>query len=110
MDPPIQRQDDEDRPLPTSTKSIDIFEYGYLEPVKISPGRCSLRQATQFILDHSEDPKLWTKEKIADDYKMKAENVENILTYFKTFAVHLPNKQKALESSKPRKLLGKEEK
>lgn len=106
MEPPIHRQNEDDRPLPLSTKSVDIFEYGYLEPLKISPGRCSLRQATQFILDHSEDPKLWTKEKIAEDYKMKVENVDNILKYFKTFAVHLPKKQEKLQSSKATKLLG----
>lgn len=105
LDPPIQRQHDEDKPLPSSTKTVDYFEFGYLEPIKITPGRCSLRQATQFILDHGEDPKLWTKEKIAEEYKMKVENIENILKYFRTFAVHLPKKE-ALQS-KASKLLDK---
>ncbi|CAD6995026.1 unnamed protein product [Ceratitis capitata] len=65
---------DPDKPLPLSRKTVQDFEYGYREPTRVVPGRCTLRQAMQFITDHQSDPDLWTKQRIATDYKLK-ENV-----------------------------------
>lgn len=90
------------------------FEYGYMEPTQALRGHCTLRQALQFINDHQIDPETWTAKKIAEDYKMKEPHVgkiielwrnlnlkwwntfffaENILHYFKTFSVYIPDKK-----------------
>lgn len=61
----------EQRPLPLERKTPDDFEYGYLEPNRISPGHCTLRQALKFINDHQLDPESWPAKKIANEYKLK---------------------------------------
>ncbi|XP_017071914.1 protein NDUFAF4 homolog [Drosophila eugracilis] len=83
----------EKRPLPLERKTPDDFEYGYLEPTRITPGRCTLRQALQFISDHQLDPESWPAKKIANDYKLKEPLVENILHYFKTFNMYIPDQK-----------------
>jgi len=52
-------------------KPVQDFEFGYLEPEKVSRGRATLRQALVFISNHQNDPNVWTAEKIADEYKLK---------------------------------------
>jgi len=61
----------EQRPLPLERKTPDDFEYGYLEPTRISAGHCTLRQALKFINDHQLDPENWPANKIANEYKLK---------------------------------------
>lgn len=56
-------------------------------------GKCTLRQAIQFISDHQQTPTEWTAEKISIDFKMKRENVENILEHFRMFAIHIPKEE-----------------
>ncbi|KAH8311249.1 hypothetical protein KR044_005214 [Drosophila immigrans] len=81
------------RPLPLQRTTPDDFEYGYLEPERVASGRCTLRQALQFINDHQVDPDTWTAQKIANDYKLKQPHIENILHYFKTFSVYIPDQK-----------------
>ncbi|KAM8704753.1 hypothetical protein ACLKA7_009242 [Drosophila subpalustris] len=81
------------RPLPLTRNAPDDFEYGYLEPKRVTQGRCTLRQALQFINDHQIDPEAWPTKKIADEYKLKEPHVENILKYFKTFSVYIPDQK-----------------
>ncbi|XP_016961601.1 protein NDUFAF4 homolog [Drosophila biarmipes] len=83
----------EQRPLPLERKTPDDFEYGYLEPTRISPGHCTLRQALKFINDHQLDPESWPANKIANEYKLKEPLVENILHYFKTFNMYIPDQK-----------------
>ncbi|XP_016996878.1 protein NDUFAF4 homolog [Drosophila takahashii] len=83
----------EQRPLPLERKTPDDQEYGYLEPTRISPGHCTLRQALKFINDHQLDPESWPAKKIANDYKLKEPLVENILHYFKTFNMYIPDQK-----------------
>lgn len=103
------------------------FEYGYMEPPQALRGHCTLRQALQFINDHQIDPETWTARRIAEDYKMKEPHVGNtielwqtdkfvsipslfsvsvnILYYFKTFSVYIPDKkfkEKWLSQAKPK--------
>lgn len=59
------------RALPLDRKPVDDFEYGYKEPVKVSRGRVTLRQAIQFITDHQTEPEVWSAKRIADEYKLK---------------------------------------
>ncbi|EDV42176.1 uncharacterized protein Dana_GF17139 [Drosophila ananassae] len=83
----------EERVLPKDRKTPEDFEYGYLEPTRVTPGRCTLRQALQFINDHQLDPESWPVNKIANEYKLKEPHVENILHYFKTFNVYIPDQK-----------------
>lgn len=84
------------RPLPTSTEHVKFFELGFKETDVglIPPGKLSLRQAVKFIEDHRMQPEEWTKEKIASEYKLKLDDVQNILQYFRLFAVRIPEKGK----------------
>ncbi|XP_052859120.1 protein NDUFAF4 homolog [Drosophila gunungcola] len=83
----------EKRALPLERKTPDDFEYGYLEPTRITPGHCTLRQALKFINDHQLDPESWPARKIANEYKLKEPLVENILHYFKTFNMYIPDQK-----------------
>ncbi|XP_053675498.1 protein NDUFAF4 homolog isoform X2 [Anopheles nili] len=83
---------DPDKPLPINRSSVEEYEFGHLEPRAITKGRCTLRQAVQFIANHQTDPQQWTSAKIAEHYNMKEPLVVNILEHFKSFEVHLPDK------------------
>ncbi|KAH8271334.1 hypothetical protein KR018_007165 [Drosophila ironensis] len=83
----------EKRVLPADRKTPQDFEYGYKEPAHITPGRCTLRQALKFINDHQLEPETWTAKKIAEEYKLKEPHVDNILLYFKTFNMYIPDQK-----------------
>lgn len=81
-----------EKPLPLSRKHVGQFEFGFQEPdaSRVSQGKCTLRQAVQFISDHQENPDEWTAEKIANEFKLKPESVNDILEHFRMFSVHIP--------------------
>lgn len=81
-----------DRPLPTNKEFVGFFELGYKEPASITPGKCSMKQAIQFIGDHKIHPNEWTVERIASEYKMNQDDVKNIVQYFRLFSLYLPEK------------------
>ncbi|XP_065074865.1 protein NDUFAF4 homolog [Ochlerotatus camptorhynchus] len=83
---------DSSKPLPLNRSTNEEFEFGHLEPQKISKGHCTLRQAIEFISKHHTEPNTWTCSKISNDYGMKESLVQNILHHFKTFELHLPEK------------------
>lgn len=49
---------------------MDDFEFGFQEPSVIPLGRCTLRQALNFISDHQTDPQKWTAATIATEYQL----------------------------------------
>lgn len=69
--------------LPQDRKQVEVFEYGFLEPdpKKLARGKCTLRQAIQFISDHQTNPEEWTATKIANDFKMKEDLVGELFSY-----------------------------
>jgi len=71
----------------------EYFEFGYKEPEKINVarGKCTLRQAVQFITDHQSTPSEWTAQRIASELKMKDDNIVNVLEHFRTFSVFMPD-------------------
>lgn len=97
-------------------RTPEDFEFGYKEPHRVAPGRCTLRQALQFITDHQTEPEKWTVAKISEEYKLKPELTgelcridqqcldtynrsffvsENILKYFRSYSIYIPDiKQK----------------
>lgn len=82
------------RPLPADTKRQQDSDYGHLEPEFVTPGKVTLRQAIQFISDHQTDPKKFPLPKLVDQYKVKDEDMFNILQYFKAFKLHTPDPKK----------------
>lgn len=76
--------------LPQDRNAVEDFEYGHLEPDKISRGHTTLRSALEFITKHQSEPKIWTAQRIAGEYKLKENVVENVLKYFHTFEVFIP--------------------
>ncbi|XP_061724008.1 protein NDUFAF4 homolog [Cydia pomonella] len=83
------------RPLPQDRGLVEDFDYGFKEPERVKYGHTTLRNAVEFISAHQIDPKEVTAAKIALQYKLKAEDVENILKYFKTYEVYLPETKKS---------------
>lgn len=83
------------RPLPTDTKRQEDSDYGHLEPEFVTPGKVTLRQAIQFISDHQMDEKKFPLPKLVEQYKLKEEDMFNILQYFRAFKLHVPDPKKS---------------
>ncbi|CAO1442145.1 unnamed protein product [Diamesa tonsa] len=83
-----------EKPLPLLRSTPDDFEYGFQETeiTKIARGKCTLRQAIQFISDNQTSPEEWTVTKIANEYKVKEEHIDNIVKHFRTFSIYIPEK------------------
>lgn len=78
------------RPLPQDRKMPEEYDFGFKEPDKVTYGRTTLRDAINFISAHQTNPSEITAAKIALEYKLKEEDVESVLKYFKTYEVYLP--------------------
>lgn len=57
---------------------------------RVPLGKCTLRQAIHFISEHQQKPDEVTAEKIANEFKLKQETVDDILEHFRMFAIHIP--------------------
>ncbi|GBP44077.1 Protein NDUFAF4 homolog [Eumeta japonica] len=86
----LTRQKDSGKALPQDRKIVEDFEYGLKEPDHIPYGRTTIRNALNFIASHQANPTEFTASKIAFEYKLKEEYVEDILKYFKTFEIFMP--------------------
>ncbi|XP_045455675.1 protein NDUFAF4 homolog [Melitaea cinxia] len=84
-----------DRPLPQNRDAVPDFDFGLMEPTKVPYGKTTLRHAIDFISAHQVNPDEVTVSKIAYEYKMKEEDVENILKYFKTYEIYVPATKEA---------------
>ncbi|XP_046734944.1 protein NDUFAF4 homolog isoform X2 [Diprion similis] len=82
-----------DRPLPQCRTIQDDLEFGVFEPSEVTIGKCTLRQAVKFITDHNEKPMKHTAAEIAAEYKLSLESTSNILKYFRTFKIYIPEKE-----------------
>uniref|UniRef100_A0A182JFZ1 NADH dehydrogenase [ubiquinone] 1 alpha subcomplex assembly factor 4 n=1 Tax=Anopheles atroparvus TaxID=41427 RepID=A0A182JFZ1_ANOAO len=92
IDAKSAQTEDAEKLLPINRSSVEEYEFGHLEPRTVTKGRCTLRQAVQFIANHQTEPQHWSAAKIAEYYNMKEPLVQNILDHFKSFEVHLPDK------------------
>ncbi|XP_054724782.1 protein NDUFAF4 homolog [Uloborus diversus] len=77
------------RPLPQMRNKPEIPLYGYEEPKVIPEGRCSLKQALEFISKHQNDPDTHSVKFIAEKYNMKESDVQNVLENFRAFEMHV---------------------
>lgn len=81
----------ESKPLPQSRHSWEndsIFDP--YEPTMIPVGKCSLKQALTFLLQHKRDPVTYNSENIASEYKIDKKVVDDILKYFKLYVTVSP--------------------
>lgn len=78
------------RALPVDKSFVEDFDYGFKEPEKLPYGKTTLRNAMIFISSHQANPEEVTASKISCEYKLKEEDVETILKYYKTFEVYIP--------------------
>lgn len=78
------------RILPQDRQVLENYEFGFKEPERVPYGRTTLRDTLNFLSSHQASPEEVTIPKIALEYKLKQEDVENIVKYFKTFEVYLP--------------------
>ena len=78
------------RPLPENRSTAEDPEFGYLEPVRIPEGKCSMRQALEFITNHQADKIQFSAANIADQYKLEKGNVQKVLKYFHMLDVQIP--------------------
>ena len=77
--------------LPEDRVRPKRFEYGFQEPETIRPGRCSIRQALQFLSEHRTDPdEVGSAESIARRYNLDVKRVDSVLTHFSVFDVEKP--------------------
>lgn len=86
----VTKEHSTNRPLPQNRTAVPDFDFGLKEPDKIPYGRTTLRHAIDYIASHQINPEEVTAAKIAFEYKLKVEDVENILKYFKTYEVYMP--------------------
>ncbi|XP_053618050.1 protein NDUFAF4 homolog [Plodia interpunctella] len=84
-----------DRPLPQDRAMTPQFEYGFKEPERAKYGRVTLRDTLNFISAHQTNPEEVTAAKIALEYKLKQDDVESILKYFKSYEVYIPETKKS---------------
>ena len=79
---------------------------GFNEPEYIPPGKVTLKDSIQFIVQHQKFASKYTAEEIAKEYKLDAVQVKNVLKHFQTFQLHLsketfkknPNLEKLLKT------------
>lgn len=84
------KRESTDRPLPQDRTMVPDYDYGFKEPETIKYGRTTLRNVIMFLSAHQMNPEEVTVQKIAFEYKMREEDVSNIVKYFKTFEVFIP--------------------
>ena len=66
----------------------DDPEFGYLVPESIPVGKCSIKQALDFIAEHAAKPTEHTDIVIGKEYNMNPQLVRDILKHFNAFEVH----------------------
>jgi len=101
--PVVQRKVTE---LPQDRHTHEEHLYGYHEPVKIPIGKLSLRRILELLDKHETDPVKNTPEALALTYKLDLGVVQAMITYFRPFKVHVPDKVKPEEGlAKIKKLM-----
>ncbi|KYM95233.1 PREDICTED: protein NDUFAF4 homolog [Cyphomyrmex costatus] len=91
-DPQEIKESMRDSKLPQSRQSSENnFVLEFCEPTVIPMGKCSLKQALTFLLQHKRDPITYSSESIASEYKMDKKVIDDILKYFKLYVTASSN-------------------
>ncbi|CAD5112038.1 DgyrCDS1287 [Dimorphilus gyrociliatus] len=97
--------------LPQDRRRHTDPEFGFIAPVKVREGKCTLKQAVQFISLHSTDPVKHSAESIAKEYKLDENVVRNILLYFRALDLYVPeDDSKSKDENQLKKLNSKNSK
>ena len=87
------------RPLPQNTDAVEESEFGYLEPAVPITGKCSIKEAMQFISEYQKAPQENTLNALSEKYQMDIPVMSNITTHFQMLNVQMEEK-KALSTGK----------
>ena len=78
-----------------------VYGLGDLEDVP--KGKLTIGEALKALSTHQRDPKMWTAEKIAQDYCLDLKDTKSLLEFFVPFQVYIippkSEKTKLIESS-----------
>lgn len=71
--------------------------YGLGDVKDVPKGKLTLGEALKALSTHQREPKVWTAEKIAQDYCLDLKDTEALLEFFIPFQVHIipPKSEKA---------------
>lgn len=67
---PSLAKENASKQLPVERKNFEAPEYGYQEPVRVSKGKLSLRQALVMISTFRQDPNLHSALSLAKEYTL----------------------------------------
>ena len=76
--------------MPENRGIVEDPEFGYVEPNNIPEGKCSLRQALEFITSHQDNPAGYTTKDISEEYKLNEAQVQKVIKYFHMLNLRLP--------------------
>ncbi|KYQ48633.1 Protein NDUFAF4 like protein [Trachymyrmex zeteki] len=84
--------------LPQNRRSWENdFTFESYEPTVIPMGKCSLKQALTFLLQHKHDPIKYSSENIASEYKIDKKVIDDILKYFKLYVTASNNQEPSIK-------------
>ncbi|XP_046407164.1 protein NDUFAF4 homolog [Ischnura elegans] len=87
---------DSGKPLPANRSTPEETDFGFLEPKMVPRGKVTLRQALKFIAEYQSDPKVSSIANIASQNNISESMTENIVKYFRTFEIYIPEKKEQL--------------
>lgn len=73
---------------------MELPTYGFEEPKVVPSGKCSLKQALEFITKHQNDPSTHSVASIANTYNMKSADIKNIVEYFRAYQLYVGHDEK----------------
>ncbi|KAJ8920525.1 hypothetical protein NQ315_005394 [Exocentrus adspersus] len=83
-----------DRPLPSDKTAVPDYLYGVREPDKIPLGKVTLGTVLEFITRHQSEPLNYNAKKIAMEFSVPENTVQNVLKYFRVFEIYIPQERK----------------
>uniref|UniRef100_A0A336MI24 CSON012648 protein n=1 Tax=Culicoides sonorensis TaxID=179676 RepID=A0A336MI24_CULSO len=94
------------RPLPVSRTTPEDFEFGYLESEKVPRGKIAMRSVLEMLNKHQLNPESSSSAEFSNQYKVKEEYINDILTHFRLLSVHVNDpKMRAIPGRKPDQIM-----
>ncbi|XP_074662251.1 NADH dehydrogenase [ubiquinone] 1 alpha subcomplex assembly factor 4-like [Tubulanus polymorphus] len=81
------------KPLPENRRAFDRNELGVEEPSDIPPGKLSLKQALELLVEQQTRKR--NTDDVSKEFKIEPEKIEAMFEYFKPFNLHMPKKPTA---------------
>lgn len=91
-----------EKSMPLNRTAPEDFEFGYQESARTPTGKVTMRNVLKFLGEHQAQPEEFPAARIATDYGLPEEQVENILKHYKMLALHVNDPRlKALPNRTP---------